>query len=173
MKIRINNYLISLLILLVSIFFFSACQKQKKVENINSVVNSYIDMWNTGNLIAIDSIVTQNFELRIDPTFQPLIGIDSLKKTILDTRKMFPDFTVNVTQKIQTGDTVLLATWTIKGTYSGENRSSLAGKSLSVPGFSVIFFSGDKISGEWIAYSDLTFMKQLGFTLVPLQESKK
>ena len=86
---------------------------------------------------------------------------------------MFPDFTVNVDKKILTGDTVLLATWTIQATYSDGNKSPSESRSLSVPGFSVIFFSGDKISGEWIAYSDLTLMKQLGFSLVPPQKSNK
>jgi len=42
---------------------------------------------------------------------------------------------------------------------------SSAGK-IDVPGFSVIFFSNDKISGEWIGYSDLTWYKQLGFELI-------
>ena len=170
---KIINFHILSLLLLVSIFLLSACQEQKKTENIDPLVNSYLEMWNTGNLIAIDSIVTQNFELRIDPSFEPIIGIDSLKKTILNTRAMFPDFTVNVDKKILTGDTVLLATWTIQATYSDGNKSPSESRNLSVPGFSVIFFSGDKISGEWIAYSDLTLMKQLGFSLVPPQKSKK
>ncbi len=169
----IKNYFFSPLILSILVFLFSACQEQKKEVNIEPVVNSYVDVWNTGDVDKLDSIVTQNFELRIDPTFKPLIGIDSLKKAIMETRKMFPDFTVNIEQKILTGDTVLLGTWTIEGTYSGDMESPMESKKISTPGFSVIFFSNNKITGEWIAYSDLTFMKQLGFSLVPPKESKK
>lgn len=171
MNFRINNYYF--LILSVFIFFFSSCQEQRKVENIEPVVDSYLEVWNTGNLNSLDSIVTQNFELRINPTFKPLVGIDSLKKAIMNTRNMFPDFNVIIDQKILTGDTILVATWTIEGTYSGGKNLPMESKKISTPGFSVIFFSNNMITGEWIAYSDLTLTKQLGFSLVPPKESKK
>ena len=173
MKNKIINFLILLLIILVTIFLFSACQKQKKTERIEPLVDSYLEMWNTGNLIAIDSIVTQNFELRIVPSFKPITGIDSLRNLILNTRKMFPDFIIQIEQQIFMGDTSVISVWTIEGTYAGEYNLPIEAKKMSVPGFSVLFFSGDKITGQWIAYSDLTLMKQLGFTLVPPQGSKK
>lgn len=37
---------------------------------------------------------------------------------------------------------------------------------LDVPGFSILFFSGDKLTGEWIAFNDLTMFKQLGYNIV-------
>lgn len=169
----INNYLRYFLILTGSIFFISSCQVQEQKKNIEPVIDAYVDVWNTGNLNSLDTIVVPNFELRIDPTFEPLVGLDSLKKTIANTRKMFPDFKVIIDKKIITGDTVALGTWIIEGTYSKDIKSPAAGKKISTPGFSVIFFSDNKITGEWIAYSDLTFMKQLGFSIVPPKEAKK
>ena len=169
----IKNYFLNFLILLIMLFLFSACQEQKKEVNIEPVVKSYVEVWNTGDVDKLDSLVTQNFELRIDPTFKPLIGIDSLKKVIMDTRKMFPDFTVNLEKHIPAGDTVSLDTWVITGTYAENTDAKMDSPKVSVPGFSVIFFSGNRITGEWIAYSDLTLMKQLGFTLVPPKEPKK
>lgn len=171
--IKVKKYLNFLPIFLIFLFLFSACQEQKKVVNIEPLVKSYVDVWNTGDVDKLDSIVTQNFELRIDPDFNPIVGIDSLKKEILNTRKMFPDFTVNLEKHIPAGDTVSLYVWTIEGTYSGNMDTEMKNKKISVPGFSVIFFSGNEMTGEWIAYSDLTLMKQIGFTLVPPGESKK
>ena len=165
--VKIKSCLFPFLIFLIMLFLFSACQEQKKVINIEPVIKSYVEVWNTGDVEKLDSLVSQNFELRIIPTFKPMVGIDSLKKAISETRKMFPDFTVNLKQHIPTGDTVSLDTWIIEGSYA-ENS-----KKISVPGFSVIFFSNDKITGEWIAYSDLTLMKQLGFSLVSPQQPKK
>ena len=170
---KINNYFGFILVVSILLFFFSACQEQKKEVNIEPVIKSYIEVWNTGDVDKLDTIVTQNFELRIDPTFNPLIGIDSLKKEITVTRKMFPDFTVNLEKHIPAGDTVSLDIWTITATYPGDMKSNMESKKLSVPGFSVIFFSDNKITGEWIAYSDLTLMKQLGFSVVPPKITKK
>ena len=162
-----------LLLLSVTAIFFNSCQTAPQKKNMEPLINAYVNVWNTGNVNALDTLAAKNFELRIDPTFTPILGIDSLKKSITITRRMFPDFKVNIDKKILTGDTVLLGTWTITGTYSKNLKSSIAGKKISVPGFSVIFFSGDKITGEWIAYSDLTMMGQLGFRIVPLEEHKK
>ena len=166
-------YNVPFLIIFMILFLFSACQEQKKKVNIEPVVKSYVEAWNTGDVEKLDSIVTQNFELRIIPTFKPVIGIDSLKKEIIATRTMFPDFTVNIESTTIEGDSVLLGTWTIEGTYSWNADKTTKSEKMSVPGFSVIFFSGEKITGEWIAYSDLTLMKQIGFTLVPPKETKK
>ena len=170
---KFKSSLNSLSIFLILVFLFSACQEQKKVVDITPVIKSYVEVWNTGDVNKLDSIVTQNFELRIVPEFKPLIGIDSLKKAITQTRKMFPDFTVNLEKHIPAGDTVSLDIWTISGTYSGDMKNKMESKKISVPGFSVIFFSGNEITGEWIAYSDLTLMKQLGFSVVLRKESKK
>ena len=171
--IQIKVYFISLPVLLIILFILSACQEQKRVVNIEPVIKSYIEVWNTGDVNKLDSIVTQNFELRIVPEFKPLIGIDSLKKVITETRKMFPDFTVHLEKHIPAGDTASLDLWTISATYSGDMKNRMESKKISVPGFSAIFFSGNEITGEWIAYSDLTLMKQLGFSVVPPKESKK
>ncbi|MEJ2616097.1 MAG: ester cyclase [Ignavibacteriaceae bacterium] len=168
-----QNGLMSILLFLITLFLFSACQEQKKAVNIEPLIKSYVEVWNTGDIDKLDSIVTENFELRIDPAYEPLIGIDSLKKVILDTRKMFPDFTVNLQKHVPAGDTVSLDLWTLEGTYSGNTGTEMESRKISVPGFSVIFYSGNRITGEWIAYSDLTLMKQIGFTLVPPKGSKK
>jgi hypothetical protein len=41
------------------------------------------------------------------------------------------------------------------------------GNEVKLPGFSVIFFSDNLITCEWIAFSDLMWVSQLGFTLAP------
>jgi len=162
-----------LFILLVTAVFFNSCQPVQQKKNIEPLISAYENVWNTGNLNALDTLAVKNFELRIDPEFKPIVGLDSLKKAISDTRKMFPDFKVMLNKRIVAGDSVLLLTWTIEGTSPKDIKSPTAGNKFSVPGFSVIFYSGDKITGEWIAYSDLTIMQQLGFKLMPVKGMKK
>ena len=162
-----------LLVISVTAIFFDSCQTVPQKKNMEPLINAYINVWNTGNLSALDTLAAKNFELRIDPEFKPIIGLDSLKKAIEGTRKMFPDFKVILDKKIAAGDSVLLGTWTIEGTSSKDIKSPIAGNKFSVPGFSVIFYSGDKVTGEWIAYSDLTVMEQLGLKLVSEKGMKK
>ena len=169
----INNYFTYFLTLIVSVFFISSCQVQEQKKNIEPVIDAYVNVWNTGNINDLDTIAVSNFELRMDPTFEPIIGLDSLKKEITDTRKTFPDFKVNIDKIVLTGDTAVVATWTMEGTYSKDIKSPSAGKKMSVPGFSVVFFADNKITGEWIAWSDLTVMKQLGFSVAPPKDIKK
>ena len=57
--------------------------------------------------------------------------------------------------------------WTITGTNTGVGTHPPTGKRANSNGFSIIFFAEGKLTGEWIAYSDLTWVKQLGFTMTP------
>ena len=41
------------------------------------------------------------------------------------------------------------------------------GNKVNIPGFCVIFFADNLLTGEWIAFSDLAWVTQLGFTLTP------
>src|SRR4030067_1396383 len=105
----INNYFTYYLYFIVSVFFISSCQVQEQKKNIEPVIDAYVNVWNTGNINDLDTIAVSNFELRMDPTFEPIIGLDSLKKEITDTRKTFPDFKVNIDKIVLTGDTAVVA----------------------------------------------------------------
>ena len=125
------------------------------------LLNAYVNAWNTGILDPLDTLVSQDFELRITPDFRPIIGIDSLKDEILGTRRHFQDFTIHLKQKSSAGINVCLITWEIVA------HKKESGDEMRVDGFSVIFHADEKITGEWISFSDLKWAKEFGFQILP------
>jgi predicted ester cyclase len=166
---KIFLFLSTLFILLL----ITSCQKTDYSKQIESALDNYVGVWNGDSLNILDKIAGKNFQLRIVPTFEPSTGIEKLKEAITRTRTNFPDFKVTETERLFVGDSAIVIRWIATGTYKGENDMPPTGSKVSTPGFSVIFFNEGKVTGEWIAYSDLTWYKQLGFTLVPPANEKK
>jgi hypothetical protein len=161
-----KNLSLSLLVLFAFSLIIS-CQKTDNPAKIEPLLDQYVAVWNGDSLAKLDKIAHKNFELRIVPSFDPGIGIGNLKNEIKGTRTYFPDFLLKETEKLIISDTAIVIRWIATGTFKNRNKMSGKNGRLNVPGFSVIFFNKGKLTGEWIAYSDLTWYKQLGFTLVP------
>jgi len=147
-------------------FFLNSCQPQKPEDQIKPAVEKYLYVWNGGNLDSLDSILSENFEFRINPAFEAIVGREKLKEHITMSRNAFADFNVSEKDIILLGDTALVATWIISGTYNNPENPLASGKKTSSPGFSIIFFNDNKLTGEWVAYSDLSWYKGLGYELV-------
>ena len=166
MKSRLTGKkLLVFFIFLLLLFFLTSCQQQKPGNQINAAVEKYLYVWNGGSLDSLDAITSENFQLRINPTFEAMTGRDKLKESISRTRSIFPDFTVKEKEIIMLGDTALAITWDINGTYRNPQDSSNYVRKTEASGFSVIFYNKGIITGEWIGYSDLTWYKNLGYEL--------
>ncbi len=159
-----NSFTYSSFLLLITLAFVT-CQKKDYSTELNPIIDKYLEAWNEGNLEILDEITTLDFELRINPDFEAKVSRDLLKESILNTRLAYPDFLVTVKDRQFVSDTAVVIRWTITGTNTGEGTHPPTGKRANSNGFSVIFFADGKLTGEWIAYSDLTWVKQLGFTL--------
>jgi predicted ester cyclase len=154
-------------IMLATLSQFLSCNKENYPEKINPLLDKYIEAWNTGNLSLLTGVVDSSFELRKLPNFQPMRGIKSLEDYIIGTRTVVPDFFLKETEKLFISDTAVVVTWTLKGTYKGESDLPPTGSKINISGFSIIYFNGSKLTGEWLAFSDLTWVKQLGFKIMP------
>jgi hypothetical protein len=152
-------------ILLSFYLLLNSCQVEKPKVQIEPIVQKYVAVWNGGSLDSLDSIISDNFEIRNGPTFDSKIGREALKKYITETRTAFPDFNVSGKQITLLGDTALVALWDISGTYYNLENPNIIVPKTSSPGFSVIFFNDNKLTGEWIAYSDLSWYKGMGYEL--------
>jgi hypothetical protein len=153
-------------IFVLSLLFLVSCQQHKPGDQINTAVQKYLLVWNGGSLDSLNSITSENFQVRINPTFEAMNGRDRLKESISKTRYVFPDFSVKENEIIILSDTALVVTWVISGTYKNPQDSLNYGRKTEASGFSVIFFHNAILTGEWIAYSDLTWYKNLGYELV-------
>lgn len=156
-----------ILLMLIALSLFLSCAKKNYAEKINPVLDKYIHAWNTGNLSDLSNVVDSTFELRKVPDYKPVRGIKNLEDYIMGTRNVVPNFFLKETEKLFISDTAVVVTWTFKGTYKGENELPPTGSKIEIPGFSIIYFHNNKLTGEWIAFSDLTWVKQLGFNITP------
>jgi len=161
-----KKLMLTITILLLPLLI-TTCEQPDYSEQIEPLLDQYVGVWNGDSLSDLDAITDTNFQLRMMPELVPLVGIERLKEAISVTRKQFPDFMINETEKLFVGDSAVVLRWTATGTFKGEGDLTINGKKVNVPGFSVIFFNEGKLTGEWIAYSDLTWAKQLGFAIVP------
>jgi steroid delta-isomerase-like uncharacterized protein len=165
---RLIFCLLNFSILLLVVQLSTSCQKQKDYKTtINTILDRYIKVWNTGNLEQLDAVTSPEFELRMTPDFKQKIGREPLEEEIINMRKAFPDFNLDVTEKLFVGDSAVVIKWTLTGTNTGESSMPATGNKVNISGFSVIFFADTLITGEWIAFSDLMWVTQLGFTLAP------
>ena len=159
--------IISVLILILLISLLSSCEKQDHSAKINLLIDKYIEAWNTGNSALFKDVVDSSFELRKLPDFKPLKGIKHLEEYLANTRAVLPDFFLKETKRTFLGDTAVVASWTFTATFKGENNLPPTGSKIDIPGFSIIYFNDNKLTGEWIVFSDLTWVKQLGYTITP------
>ena len=144
-----------------------SCTKKDYSTEINPIIDKYLEAWNEGNLDILDEITPLDFELRINPDFKAKNSRDLLKEDITNTKKAYPDFFVKVEDRLFISDTAVVIRWRITGTNTGEGSFPPTGMKTRSNGFSIIFFADGKLTGEWIGYSDLTWVRQLGFTISP------
>lgn len=154
------------------LFIITSC-KSNNEEAIKTVVQKYVDVWNGGSLDSLDTITSEDFELRMNPKFVPLKGRYKLKEGVTKTRYAFPDFTVNKKEMIFLGDAAIAVSWTIGGTYKNPQDSLGYGNNTEAEGFSVIFFNEGILTGEWIGYSDLEWYKGMGYELQFAKTNKR
>jgi hypothetical protein len=164
--------LLLLIVFFLILFFLSSCQPQRADESkLVPVIEKYVSVWNGAAVDSLDSITSENFELRINPKFEVTKGRNILKERVAETRTWFPDFNVVKKDVIFLSDTAAALTWDIIGTYNDPENPSISGKKTEASGFSIIFFNDNILTGEWIGYSDLTWYKGLGYELMlPVKE---
>jgi len=166
-------FLMSISLLLLIFQVSTSCQEKDIVTNIKPLIDKYVAVWNNGNMDELDAITSENFELRMTPDFETRTGRNLLKEEITNTRKGFPDFNIKEDKRLFVGDSAVVIHWTLTGTNTGKSTMPPTGNKVNVPGFSVIFFADNLITGEWIAFSDLMWVHQLGFTITPPEFNEK
>ncbi|MBT8385980.1 MAG: ester cyclase [Ignavibacteria bacterium] len=160
-----KSFSLSIALLVLIFQLTTSCQKTDYKQQIDPLLDKYLHVWNSGNFEELDAITSPEFELRMNPDFKPKTGRKLLKEEITNTRKAFPDFYLAVEKRFFVGDSAVAIQWLLTGTNTGKSSMPPTGNKVNIPGFSVIFFADNLLTGEWIAFSDLAWTTQLGFTL--------
>ncbi len=158
--------------LVLSLSIIIGCEKPDPAITLEPLLDKYLEIWNTGNTDNIDEVIHPDFELRMTPKFEAEKGIEVFKETLQKWRKAYPDFRVEVTERIYAKDAAAVR-WIITATNSGEGWYPPTGKRVEVPGMSIFHFQDGKVKDEWIAGNNGNWLTQLGFKLVPPWNDRK
>ena len=126
----------------------------------------YAEVWNKGNLDAVDDIMTGDFVDHAAPPGFPS-GPEGAKQVFTMYRTAFPDFRLSLEDLIAEGDKVV-ARWVTHGTHQGELMGiPPTGKPVTVTGIDLFRFAGGKIAEHWAEFDMMGMMQQLGVIPAP------
>lgn len=118
------------------------------------------DIWNNGNLDAIDELYGENFAGH-DP-HNPIQGRGGMRAWVMETRSVVPDFHIKLHETVSEGD-ISVTRWTATGTQANEWRGIPASnKTFVISGMTMSRFDGGTIAESWVAADDLGMLTQIG-----------
>ena len=130
-------------------------------ENKALVRRQLEEVWNKGNLAAIDELYAPTY-VDHDPANPGVQGRDGVRQLVTMYRSAFPDLQFTVEDQIAEGDMVATR-WTGRGTHKGELRGIPAtGKQTTTPGITISRIVGGQDREDWVNYDALGLMQQLG-----------
>lgn len=123
------------------------------------------EVWNAGNLGAVDEIFTADHVYH-DPTVGELPpGPEGVRARVRAYMAAFPDARVAMEEVVEEGD-VVAARWTWGGTNTGELMGSPpTGRPAHIGGMHFFRFRGGRIAETWVCADTFGLMQQVG--LIP------
>jgi len=119
------------------------------------------EIWNRGNLAAIDELMAPDFVNR-DPANPGVTDRESLRQSVAAFIKAFPDRHVVVEELIAEGDKVAKR-WSNRATHRGEFKGiPPTNNPVSVTGISIYRVAGGRVAECTWSYDALGLMRQLG-----------
>ena len=170
MNLKIQKGIITIsLLLAITVIFTAGCQQQQDhSEELKPIVERGIEVWNTGNLDAVDELWAPNV-VRSANQLPEVEGIDGYKDVITSFRTAYPDSKLTIDEEVYSKNKVILR-WTYTGTNTGEGEMPPTGKQIEIWGISILHFDNGKITREYVAFDNQPLLEQLGFTMNPPSE---
>ncbi len=123
------------------------------------------DVYNQGNLAAIDDYVAADFVIHAPS--EDIHGPAGARQFVAGLRKAFPDFHITIEDQIADGDRVVTR-WTAEGTHLGEFQGiPPTGKHGTMTGIDIDRVVDGKVVECWVNEDDLGLLQQLGVIPVP------
>jgi steroid delta-isomerase-like uncharacterized protein len=131
-------------------------------EDIQRLVDSVIQLWNTGNADVAKQLYNDD-ALRSDPNqSRPARGSQEIARYVAEVRAAFPDFELEINEKVF--ETSRLVThWTCTGTHNGEFQGIPAtGRRINISGLALARIENGKVAEEHLYFARITMLDQLG-----------
>ena len=135
---------------------FSSSSLLAQDASSKSLVQAYVEVWNSGSAAGLDAILAENFT-RTAPASVPNSSVSSLaamKETIARTFEQNSSVKVGIKQAVY-GENEAAILWTFK--------SEVANMS----GMSMFKIADGKIVSIYVTWDTMTQMQQMGFTVTP------
>jgi steroid delta-isomerase-like uncharacterized protein len=138
-------------------------------ENKSLVRRSFEEVFNQGNLDAIEEIFAPDYVLH-DPTSpEEIRGTEGMRQYVSMYRTAFPDLQQTIEDQIAEGEKVATRL-TGRGTHQGDLMGiPPTGNRVEAPGIVINRISGGKIAESWANYDAMGMMQQLGVIPQPGQ----
>jgi predicted SnoaL-like aldol condensation-catalyzing enzyme len=145
-------------VLLIALLLLFSCAQVDNTAATNKELADRLtnEVFNNGNLDALDDFVAEDFVRHNPPsTDPPLIeGRDAMKEYVAGLHSTYPDFHVEVGFRLAEGDLVA-ASWTVTGTHAE------SGVAVEIPGLTISRCQDGKVAEEWLSWDTLGLENQL------------
>jgi len=138
-------------------------RRQAPTVTPRAVVRRLHEVWNTGDLAAVDEVYAENFVGHFPPPshLSERRGRDGAREGIVRIKAAFPDWHEAVEDMVTEGNTVVTR-YTSTGTHRGEFRGiAPTGRTIRLPEISIYRVARGKVVEQWCVLDDLGRMQQL------------
>lgn len=121
------------------------------------------DLFNQGNLSAIEEIVSQDIAYHGPASLSPkdVTGPNDIKRYVRVYREAFPDLTYTVDHVFRSGNE-LCVRWTVEGTHQTDLFGiDASGESFSESGIDIFLVEDGAITEVWSAWDTLRMAQEL------------
>ena len=138
-------------------------------ENVQRIVDSVIELWNTGNPEVAKKLYSDNAQ-RTDPNqASGARGSQEISRYVAEVRAEFPDLKLQVNEKVHEGN-LLVTHWTCTGTHRGDFQGIPAtGKRVNISGVAFARIENGKVTDERTYFDRLLMLEQLGVAPVAMK----
>lgn len=120
------------------------------------------EVWNRGNLDALDELLTADYINHTPSTPNPPLGPAGLKPIVIAIRQAFPDLHFVVEDVVATNDAVVMRV-TMTGTHKGDFFGiAPTGRHVSVNQINIERIRDGHIAEHWRVTDELALLRQLG-----------
>lgn len=119
------------------------------------------EVWTAGRIDLIDELVHEDYRcIGATPEDSPQSRA-ALKDSVRAWRASWKDVALSADEVVAAGNVVTLR-WTFRGEYAGDDLPAAKGRTVRVPGTSVLTMRGAKIASERCSWDNLDLLRQLG-----------
>ena len=131
-------------------------------RNRDLVLTMNREVWNKGNLAAVDELFSANFVQHFLPDSSELKGINTFRERVREHREAFPDWKENIKYIVAEDDLVVIqfeSSGTNLGSWLGNPPT---GRKVHINEFSILRVENGKIAEQWLMPDLFSLNKQLG-----------